>query len=403
MRALLITTAVLIAAPALAQNAETEFWGGPPEVPSYEPAFDDQWRAPIAESDVEIEQETVADGLVFPWAMEQLPDGRLLVTEKAGRMRVVSMDGTVSEPIAGLPEMVTTDQGGLLDVKLAPDFPQTRELFFTFSQPREDGKNATAVARARLGEDAAALEDVQVIFQQQPAWDSTKHFGSRIVFEDVDTMWIGLGERSLPEPRELAQRIDNHIGKIVRIDRDGSVPQDNPFAEGPQGAAPEIWSYGHRNIQAMARHPGSGRLWSIEHGPQGGDEVNVPEPGMNYGWPVVSYGEEYGGGFIGEGAPRMEGMQEPAYYWSPVIAPSGAAFYEGDMFADWEGDLLVGGLVLKGLVRLELDGERVAAEDRLVRGVGRVRDVLVAEDGAILLAIDAEDGRIVRLTPKGGA
>ena len=390
----------LAAGCATAQDAaNNDFFGGPPEVPEFEPAFPEQFRAPIAETQVEIVQEQVVGGLVHPWGMDEMPDGRLIVTEQPGRMRIVGSDGSLSEPIEGVPEVVYTDQGGLLDVALAPDFEQSREVFFTFSQPRNGGTNATAAAKGRLSQDESRLENVEVIFQQQPPWDSDMHYGSRIVFEDDDSLWITLGERFGQDSRELAQDPGNTIGATVRINRDGSVPEGNPFAAGEEGA-PEVWSYGLRNVQAAAQHPETGRLWIITHGPQGGDEINVLEPGANYGWPVVSYGEQYGGDAIGSGEPRAEGFVEPIYYWSPVIAPSGAAFYDGEMFPDWQGDLLVGGLVPQAVIRLELDGQTVTGEDRMVRGIGRVRDIEVADDGAILAAIDAEDGRIVRLTPQ---
>lgn len=398
MRVIAAFLTLVVAAPAAAQN--DGFYGGPPEVPQFSPAFEGQTRAPIVSSEVELERETIASGLSGPWGLTQLPDGRLIVTEKPGRMRIVTLDGKLGEPLAGLPDVDARGQGGLLDVSVAPDFTESREVFFTYAQPVGGGANRTAIAKGRLSDDETRLENVTVIFEQTPQWRSTKHFGSRIEWQDNDTLFVGLGERSLPDPRQLAQELDSTIGKVIRIRRDGSVPPDNPFVDGPANALPEIWSYGHRNIQAAAIHPETGALWTIEHGPQGGDEVNVPKPGLNYGWPTITYGENYGGGLLAGGRTQAPGLEQPAYYWSPVIAPSGAAFYDGEMFPEWQGDLLVGGLVALALVRLEIDGERVTGEDRLVRGIGRIRDVEIADDGAILITLDGQ-GRILRLSRAG--
>ena len=386
----------LFAAAACAQD-----YGGPPNVPGQQPAFAGQTRAPLADSGVELGRETIADGLVHPWAVAVLPEGGYLVTERPGRLRHVAADGTLSEPITDLPIVDARGQGGLLDVALDPDFADNRTIYWSYADPRGDGENGTSVARGKLNQDMTGVENVEVIFRQEPAWASTKHFGSRLVFDGEGRLYVTLGERSLPEPRQLAQDLDAHIGKVVRITSEGGVPDDNPFV-GQDGARPEIWSYGHRNVQGAALHPETGALWTIEHGPQGGDEVNAPEAGKNYGWPVITYGEDYGGGAIGEGITKKDGMEQPLYYWDPVIAPGGMTFYDGDAFPDWQGDLLIGALGVGGVVRLELDGERVTTEERLAGDLGRVRDVAVDADGSLLVVTDEDDGALIRLTAASG-
>ena len=382
---------VLIAAAACAQD-----YGGAPNVPGQQPAFAGQTRAPLVDSGVELGTETVADGLVYPWGLAVLPGGGYLVTERPGRLRHVDADGTLSEPITGLPDVDARGQGGLLDVALDPDFANNRLIYWSYAEPRGDGENGTSVARGELNQDMTGVENAEVIFRQEPAWASTKHFGSRLVFDRDGNLYVTLGERSLPEPRQLAQDLGAHLGKVVRITPDGGVPDDNPFV-GQAGALPEIWSYGHRNVQGAALHPETGELWTIEHGPQGGDEVNAPEAGLNYGWPVITYGEDYGGGAIGEGITAKDGMEQPLYYWDPVIAPGGMTFYDGDAFPDWQGDLVISGLKAQGIVRLDLDGKTVVGEERLAGGLGRVRDVAVDHDGGILALTDAGD--MVKLTP----
>jgi glucose/arabinose dehydrogenase len=365
----------------------------------FQPAFTGQTRAPEARSGVVIEVREIARGLDHPWAVAFLPDGRMLVTERAGRMRVVTRAGEVSEPIAGLPAVDARGQGGLLDVALSPDFARDRLIYWSYSEPRgEERENGTSVARGRLSADASRLDDVQVIFRQQPAWRSTGHFGSRLVFDRQGRLYVTLGERQLASSRGLAQDLSTDLGKIVRINTDGSVPRDNPFV-GRANARPEIWSYGHRNVQGADLHPATGALWTIEHGPRGGDELNVPQAGRNYGWPVISYGEEYSGAPIGEGVAVRQGMEQPIYYWDPVIAPGDMSFYRGDLFP-WRGDLLIASLVSAALVRLELDGERVVGEERFALGVGRIRDLAESEDGALWIITDESDGRLLRLTPR---
>jgi glucose/arabinose dehydrogenase len=297
-----------------------------------------------------------------------------------------------------VPEVDARGQGGLLDVALDPEFEANRMVYLSYAEPGAEG-NSTAVARAVLSEDAASLSGLEVIFSQKPKLPSEGHFGSRLVFDGKGHLFVTLGERFKPEFRVQAQELDSHVGKIVRIRPDGSVPEDNPFV-GQSGALPEIWSYGHRNIQAAAIHPETGALWEIEHGPRGGDEINIAEPGVNYGWPVVSHGVNYDGTPVGTGRAQQEGMADPLHTWSPVIAPSGMAFYTGSAFPDWRGDLFVGGLKATALVRLELDGTRVAYEERLLEDLGkRIRDVVQGADGSLYLLTDEDNGEVLRVAP----
>ncbi|OHV08784.1 PQQ-dependent sugar dehydrogenase [Kushneria phosphatilytica] len=396
--ALFATTLSLLLAPSLAAHG-APMEAPPPNAPDQQPAFPAQTRAPAMQSTVELQVEVVADGLVHPWALAFLPQGGMLVTERPGRLRVITAEGDISEPITGVPEVDARGQGGLLDVVLDPGFADNRRLYLSYSEPREHGKNGTAVVRATLSTDGSRLTDVQPIFHQQPDWDSTKHFGSRVIPDGEGHLFITLGERSLPEPRQQAQSLESDLGKVVRINRDGSIPDDNPFV-GRDEARPEIWSYGHRNIQGAALRPGSGALWTIEHGPQGGDELNRPEAGHNYGWPVITYGEDYSGAPIGEGITKHEGMEQPIYYWDPVIAPGGMTFYTGNRFAGWQGNLLIASLRPGGVVRLALEGDRVSGEERLLEDLGRVRDVAQGPDGALWVLTDQRDGRLVRITPE---
>ena len=349
-----------------------------------------------------IHAQTFADGLSHPWGMVFLPEGDALVTERDGRLRHVSTDGVLSEPIEGVPDVDARGQGGLLDVALDPDFAANRLIYFSFSEPGEGGANSTAVARGRLSEDATALSEVEVIFSQQPKLPSRAHFGGRLAFDDAGHLFVTLGERSSEEFRGQAQDLDSHLGKIVRINADGSVPQDNPFV-GQDGALPEIWSLGHRNIQGAAINPETGVLWEVEHGPMGGDEINIVEPGANYGWPVVSFGANYDGTPVGTGDSDGPGFADPIYQWTPVIAPSGMLFYGGRAFSDWQGDLFIGALKETALVRLALDGDRVVSEERILDDAGlRIRDVVEGPEGAIYLLTDEDDGEILRLTPAEG-
>lgn len=344
--------------------------------------------------------ETVAATLESPWSLAFLPDGRALVTERPGRLRIVSRSGTVSEPVVGVPPVYAQGQGGLLDIVLAPDFDSSRLVYFSYAEPRE-GTSGTTVARATLAETAgnARLENVEVIFRQQPSVSGSRHYGSRLVFGRDGTLFITLGERFTQ--RDQAQALSNHLGKIVRINADGSVPANNPFARMP-GARPEIWSYGHRNVQGAALDPTTGRLWTIEHGARGGDELNHPEAGRNYGWPVITYGRDYTFLPIGEGTEKP-GMEQPVKYWDPSIAPSGLAFYTGSLIPAWKGDLFTGALAGTRLVRLRLDParEHVVDEEELLAELGaRIRDVRQGPDGALwLLTDDPGEGKLLRLAP----
>ena len=346
-----------------------------------------------------LDVQTVASGLENPWGLAFLPDGRMLVTERAGRLRIVSRNGTVSSQVIGVPPVLASGQGGLLDVALAPDFDATRLVYLSYAEPRE-GASGTSVARGRLVEDAgnARLENVEVIFRQQPAVSGSGHYGSRLVFGRDGTLFVTLGERQTQRAR--AQDLSTHLGKVVRILPDGGVPDDNPFARMP-GARPEIWSYGHRNPQGAALDPATGRLWTVEHGPRGGDELNHPEAGKNYGWPVISYGREYGGGSIGEGTARP-GMEQPVKYWDPSVSPSGLAFYTGTLLPGWKGSLFTGALSGARLIRLRLDpaGERVVEEEPLLTELReRIRDVRQGPDGALWLLTDSPNGRVLRVAP----
>lgn len=353
-------------------------------------------NAPAPEKKSAVQVDVVAKGLAHPWGMQFLPDGRILVTERPGRMRLVGTDGALSPPVAGVPDVVAQNQGGLLDVALAPDFATNNLIVLTFSEPRSAGGNGTAVARARLVVDgtSARLANTQVIFRQEPSSTGGLHFGSRLAFAPDGHLFVTLGERF---QRDYAQDLGRHWGKVVRIGRDGAVPKDNPFV-GRAGARPEIWSYGHRNPQSAAINPASGKLWVVEHGARGGDEVNIPDKGKNYGWPVITYGRDYSGARIGEGTTKA-GMEQPIYYWDPSIAPSGMAFYTSDRFPAWKNSLFVGALAKQHLARLVLQGETIVAEERLLEDLGeRIRDVRQGPDGAIYVLTDSPDGRILRLT-----
>jgi glucose/arabinose dehydrogenase len=354
--------------------------------------------APARKSRSAPKVETFARGLVNPWGLAFLPDGRALVTERPGRMRLIAKDGSLSQPLGGVPQVLATRQGGLLDVALSPDFASSKLVYFSFSEPRSDGTNGTAVARAKLvaGGDGGKLEDVKVIFRQEPGTTGDMHFGSRLAFARDGNLFVTLGERF---QRDKAQDLSNHYGKVVRIRSDGSVPPDNPFA-GKAGARPEIWSYGHRNPQSAAIHPGTGKLWTVEHGARGGDEINVPAAGKNYGWPVITYGRDYTFLKIGEGTEKA-GLEQPIYYWDPSIAPSGMAFYTGNLFPEWKGNLFVGALAGRALHRLVLEGEQVVGEEALLKDLGeRIRDVRNGPDGALWVLTDSTEGRVLRLVPE---
>jgi glucose/arabinose dehydrogenase len=336
----------------------------------------------------------VTRGLEYPWGLAFLPDGRRLVTERPGRLRLVAADGTLDpRPVAGLPPIAVHGQGGLLDVALHLQFAENGLVYLSYAA-RDEGGIGTEVARGRLVEHR--LEDVKVLFRQQPRSSGGRHFGSRLVFDRQGHLYITLGDRG---EQDRAQKLDDLAGKIVRLTADGQIPADNPFAN-RAGARPEIYSLGNRNVQGAALHPVTGELWAHEHGPQGGDEVNVIRAGRNYGWPVITYGVEYViGTKIGEGT-QKPGMEQPLHVWVPSIAPSGMAFYQGDRIPRWRGDLFVGALKDQMLVRLRFDGEKVIKEERLLEGrLGRIRDVRVGPDGYLYLLTDARDGVIARLEP----
>jgi aldose sugar dehydrogenase len=338
---------------------------------------------------------TVVTGLEHPWGMAFLPDERVLVTERPGRVRIVRDGQLVSEPIEGVPPVYASGQGGLLDVALDPEFASNRLIYLSYAA-EGDGGNGTRVARAVLGD--RRLENLEVIFTAEPLVRSSKHFGSRLAFDREGLLFITVGERGQPD---RAQNLGDHNGTVIRVHPDGSVPEDNPFV-GTAGARPEIFSYGHRNAQGFAIHPVTGIPWLHEHGARGGDEVNVVRPGVNYGWPVITYGIDYSGAPIGEGT-HKQGMAQPIHYWVPSIAPSGMAFYDGEAIPEWRGDLFVGALRSELLVRLELDGERVVAEERLLDGaIGRIRDVEDGPDGYLYLLTDEPDGYLLTDEPDGG-
>ena len=340
-----------------------------------------------------VDVQTIAKGLEHPWSLAFLPDKRMLVTERPGRLRVVEPDGRVSEPLTGVPQVYASGQGGLLDVALSPAFDKDRLVYLSFAESGEGGAG-TAVAHGRLGE--RGLENTQVIWRQQPKVSGSNHWGSRIVFRPDGTLFVTLGERFYHSER--AQDLSATIGKVVRINPDGSAPPDNPFVN-RAGARPEIWSYGHRNVQAAALHPETGQLWTVEHGARGGDELNHPEAGKNYGWPVISYGTHYSFLKIGEGTAKP-GMEQPVYYWDPVIAPSGMVIYTGDLFAGWKNNFLVGSLTPGGLVRLVMKDGKVAQEERYLGDLReRIRDVRQSSDGSLYLLTDARNGQILRVTP----
>jgi aldose sugar dehydrogenase len=345
-----------------------------------------------------ISAETVAKNLEHPWAVAFIGSNRMLVTERPGRMRVIQPDGTLGAPLRDVPKVDVGGQGGLLDVVTDSDFARNRRIYFCYSEAAQSGSgNSTALASARLSDDAQALEQVKVLFSQKPKYSSDAHFGCRIVESGDGTLYMTLGDRF--RRMEDAQKLDNHHGKIVRINKDGSVPKDNPFV-GRDGALPEIWSYGHRNAQGAVLGP-DGKLWMHEHGPQGGDEINRPETGKNYGWPIITYGENYGGGKIGEGITAKAGMEQPLYYWTPSIAPSGMAFLKSDKYGkEWQGNLFVGALKFRYLARLELKDGKVVREEKLLRDVdARIRDVREGPDGLLYVLTDDSKGRLLRLRP----
>ena len=357
----------------------------PPNAAEQKPAFEGQTRACAAKSKTAFQVRILAKGLVHPWAVEPLPDGALLVTERPGRLRVVSAKGEVGEPIAGVPKVDARGQGGLLDVALSPQFEKDATIFLSYAEPRQDG-NGTAVARAVLDNERRSLSDVRVIFRAMPTYAGTLHFGSRLAFSPDGMLFITTGERSDAPMRKYAQDPKSQLGKVLRVS--------------PDGSSLEVWTLGHRNTQAMAFDP-EGRLWVVEHGTRGGDELNLIEKGRNYGWPLVAYGEEYSGRPIAGSVTAKPGYQQPAYYWDPVIAPSGAQFYTGAAFPEWRGNLFIGGMKDRVLVRLVLEDGKVTGEEHLLADRRqRIRDVRQGGDGALYLVTDERDGELLKIVPR---
>jgi glucose/arabinose dehydrogenase len=395
--AILVTTAQV----AAAQGADPR----PANNPEQKPAFAGQTDAPEQKLGVAFDVVTVAEGLQNAWSVAFLPNGKMLITERPGRLRVLDKDGKLSAPVTGLPAVFARNQGGLLDVALDPAFAKNNLIYWSFSEPRENNENNTAVARGKFVDDPAAprVDEVQVIYHQRPSMNSVLHFGSRLVFGRDGTLFVTQGDRSIVPGRMQAQKLDSGLGKIVRINPDGSIPKDNPFV-GKEGVLPEIWSYGHRNLQAAALNPATGELWEVEHGTRGGDEINIPRKGKDYGWPTIAYGIEYQGGPINGGIQQQAGMEQPIYYWDPIIGPSGMTFYTGSLFPQWKGSLFIGGHGSRDLVRLTLDGEKVTGEERLLKDLQpkpeAIRDVRTGPDGAIYILTDSAAGRLLKLVPR---
>jgi aldose sugar dehydrogenase len=398
----MVKSSVLMAAVMLAAVLQN---GGvdprPPNAPHQSPAFPGQTRAPEKRLGVAFDVVTVVEGLQNPWSVAFLPGGKMLITERPGRLRVLGTDGKLSEPLAGVPPVDARGQGGLLDVALDPAFAKNQTIYWSYAEPREPGVNNTAVAKGTLVDGAVPrVDNVQVIYHQTPSLSSPLHFGSRLIFGRDGTLFVTQGERSITEGRMQAQRTDGLLGKIVRINTDGSVPRDNPFV-GKEGVRPEIWSLGHRNIQSAALHPTTGELWEVEHGTRGGDEINIARKGKDYGWPTIAYGIEYRGGPITGDITAKDGMEQPLYYWDPVIGPSGMVFYTADAFPAWKGSLFIGGHATYDLVRVSIDGEKVVGEERLLKDLkARIRDVRQGPDGALYLLTDSASGQLLKLVPK---
>jgi len=366
--------------------------------PDQKPTFPEQTRACGITSTTAFDVTVLAKNLEKPWAVEPLPNGDLLVTEKPGRLRIVSASGQVGQPITGVPKVDARGQGGLLDVALSPNFATDRTIFWSFSEPRGNG-NATSVARGVLSQDNKSLAQVKVIFQAKPAFNGTMHYGSRLAFGPDGMLYVTLGERSDKQIRPQAQQMDSHMGKLLRITIDGKPAPDNPFIN-QQGALPEIWTVGHRNVQSAA-FDADGKLWIVEMGPQGGDELNLIEKGKNYGWPLVTFGEEYSGQPVPNAVTTKQGFADPVYYWDPVIAPSGAQFYTGDAFPEWQGNLFVGGMKDQKLVRLQIENGKVTGEEWLLTDRNqRIRDVRQGPDGALYIVTDQENGELWKISPK---
>ncbi|TPE40023.1 PQQ-dependent sugar dehydrogenase [Pontibacter mangrovi] len=364
---------------------------------AYRPAFPGQTRVAGVKSSTVYEGKVLTDGLESPWGLTSMPDGRLLITEKAGTMRIASLAGELSAPITGIPSVSADGQGGLLGVRLDPDFEQNRMVYWVFSEPLPEG-TLTAVAKGRLSADETKIEGARVIYRATPAYEGTLHYGGRILFDEGGNLLVSTGERSDTLTRPQAQQLSSGLGKIVRITKEGEPARGNPF-EGQEGARPEIYSYGHRNVQGLAFHPETGDLWENEFGPRGGDELNRIEAGKNYGWPTITYGLEYSGEKVGEGIQQQEGLEQPVYYWDPSVSPSGMTFYSSDSIPEWKNNLFIGGLSGMHLVRLVLEESKVVGEERLLAGEKqRFRDITQGQDGALYAITD--QGRLYRVYKK---
>ena len=373
-----------------------------PKVTEFEPAFPEQTRAPKVVTETELDVEVVVEGLGVSWGMVEFDTNRLLVTQRdPAELLIINLeDGSVSNPIEGTPEVNNEGQGGLLDVTIAPDFDESRLVFMTFSQDIEGG-TVTAVGKGVLSEDEASLEDFEVIFQAVPAYDGDLHYGGRIIFDNDGNLFITTGERSDDPIRERAQDLDTYLGKVIHITQDGEAVDTNPFIE-DENALDGIYSYGHRNIQGVDFHPETGDLWTVEFGPQAGDELNIIEPGSNYGWPIVSYGIEYTGELVNGGISEHteQGFVEPVYYWDPTSAPSGMSFYDNDAIPEWENNLFIGGLAPNYIVRVVIENDLIVGEERLLtEEAQRFRDILVTEDGALIASTDG--GLIYKISAAG--
>lgn len=390
--------ASIVALGALAQPACPTAETSPPNAPDQKPAFAGQTRACAVKSDVAPKLTVLAKGLEFPWAVEPLPGGDLLVTEKPGRLRIVSASGQVGEPIANVPSVDYGGQGGLLDVALSPGFEKDNTIYLSFTESRAMYRNGTSVARAVLSADRKRLDAVTVIFRSEPGYRGRGHFGGRLAFGPDGMLYLATGDRQDTEMRPRAQDKGTHLGKVLRIRPDGSPADGNPFA-GQGSAKPEVWTLGHRNPQSLA-FDAKGRPWVVEHGTRGGDELNLIERGKNYGWPIQAYGVEYSGQPIATAVTHRPGYEQPVYYWDPVIAPSGAQFYSGKLFPSWKGNLFVGGLGATVLVRLVIENDRVVGEERLFADRRqRIRDVREGPDGALYVVTDQKDGELWRIAP----
>ena len=364
---------------------------------AYEPAFQGQTRVAGVKSATAYEGKVLTDGLQNPWGLTSMPDGRLLITEKGGTMRIASLSGELSAPITGIPKVNSEGQGGLLGVRLDPDFEQNRMVYWVFSEPLPEG-NLTAVAKGKLSADEKRIEGATVIYRATPAYNGTLHYGGRILFDQEDNLFVSTGERSDTVTRPQAQQLDSGLGKIVRITKEGKPVGGNPF-EDKAGARPEIYSYGHRNVQGLAIHPETGDLWENEFGPRGGDELNRIEAGKNYGWPIITYGIEYSGEKVGEAIQQKEGLEQPVYYWDPSISPSGMTFYSGDSIPEWNNNLFIGGLSGMHIIRLVIEEGKVVGEERLLADEKqRFRDITQGKDGALYAVTD--QGRLYRLYKK---